>query len=65
MPEFLQRVGGAIRRPSRSAASPETSGDGTFGPPVGDEALIDLQRRRDQLNARLAELQWDLGGLVY
>ena len=27
--------------------------------------LIDLQRRRDQLNARVAELQWDLGGLVY
>jgi hypothetical protein len=26
---------------------------------------VDLQRRRDQLNARVAELQWDLGGLVY
>ncbi|MDX6590633.1 MAG: hypothetical protein QOI84_1907, partial [Solirubrobacterales bacterium] len=24
-----------------------------------------LQRRRDQLVARVAELQWDLGGLVY
>jgi hypothetical protein len=31
----------------------------------GDERLIDLKRRRDQLNARVAELQWDLGGLVY
>jgi len=30
-----------------------------------DEEVIDLQRRRDQLNARVAELQWDLGGLVY
>ena len=27
--------------------------------------VIDLRRRRDQLNARVAELQWDLGGLVY
>jgi hypothetical protein len=27
--------------------------------------LIDIQKRRDQLNAQVAELQWDLGGLVY
>ena len=26
---------------------------------------IDLKRRRDQLQARVAELQFDLGGLVY
>jgi hypothetical protein len=26
---------------------------------------VDLRRRRDQLSARLAELQWDLGGLAY
>jgi hypothetical protein len=30
-----------------------------------EEPVIDLQRRRDQLNARVAELQWDLGGMVY
>lgn len=30
-----------------------------------DAPVIDLQRRRDQLNAKVAELQWDLGGLVY
>ncbi len=29
------------------------------------EFMVDLQRRRDQLVARLAELQWDLGGLAY
>jgi hypothetical protein len=29
------------------------------------EEGIDLRRRRDQLSARLAELQWDLGGLTY
>jgi hypothetical protein len=26
---------------------------------------MDLERRRDELSARLAELQWDLGGLAY
>jgi hypothetical protein len=35
-----------------------------FAPPPPD-STVDLQRRRDQLNARVAELQWDLGGLVY
>ncbi|HEY1565829.1 MAG TPA: zinc ribbon domain-containing protein [Solirubrobacteraceae bacterium] len=32
---------------------------------IGDQGTVDLRRRRDQLNARVAELQWDLGGLVY
>ncbi|MDQ6806438.1 MAG: hypothetical protein M3065_16060 [Actinomycetota bacterium] len=31
----------------------------------GPDQVVDLKRRRDQLNARVAELQWDLGGLVY
>jgi hypothetical protein len=30
-----------------------------------DDRTFDLRRRRDQLNATVAELQWDLGGLVY
>jgi hypothetical protein len=30
-----------------------------------NEAVVDLKRRREQLNARVAELQFDLGGLVY
>jgi hypothetical protein len=34
-------------------------------PVVDPERTIDLRRRRDQLSARMAELQWDLGGLVY
>ncbi len=34
-------------------------------PALGNELLVDLERRRDQLIARVAELQWDLGGLVY
>ena len=32
--------------------------------PSSDQ-IVDLERRRDQLTARVAELQWDLGGLVY
>jgi hypothetical protein len=34
-------------------------------PAVDADRTIDLRRRRDQLSARMAELQWDLGGLVY
>ncbi|HXS48395.1 MAG TPA: hypothetical protein VN756_13140 [Solirubrobacterales bacterium] len=34
-------------------------------PALGDDLVVDLERRRDQLIARVAELQWDLGGLVY
>jgi hypothetical protein len=34
-------------------------------PKLGDELTVDLERRREQLIARVAELQWDLGGLVY
>jgi|GEM_PF-901399 hypothetical protein len=34
-------------------------------PPADPERIVDLTRRRDQLIARVAELQWDLGGLVY
>jgi chorismate mutase len=30
-----------------------------------DERTVDLTRRRDELSARVAELQWDLGGLTY
>src|ERR1700755_984277 len=30
-----------------------------------DMGLVDLRRRRDQLSARLAELQWDRGALAY
>ena len=32
---------------------------------ITESPVVDLQRRRDQVNARVAELQWDLGGLVY
>jgi hypothetical protein len=32
---------------------------------IGTDRIVDLKRRRDQLQARVAELHWDLGGLVY
>ncbi|HVO55159.1 MAG TPA: hypothetical protein VMT37_12185 [Solirubrobacterales bacterium] len=38
---------------------------GTVSSAYGEEFVVDLQRRREQLVARVAELQWDLGGLVY
>ncbi|HVW46004.1 MAG TPA: zinc ribbon domain-containing protein [Solirubrobacterales bacterium] len=37
----------------------------TLGSVQGEEFIIDLKRRREQLVARVAELQWDLGGLTY
>ncbi|HET8565167.1 MAG TPA: hypothetical protein VFL77_01715 [Solirubrobacterales bacterium] len=59
------------RSASRAAdqpAPPGTNG-GSPSPPLssayGEEFIVDLERRREQLVARVAELQWDLGGLVY
>jgi chorismate mutase len=66
MPEFLHRVKGAVPRPRGKANGKQSpSGSGAFGEPPNDAALVDLQRRRNELTARVAELQWDLGGLVY
>src|ERR1700745_2766471 len=73
MPDVFQRAGeavrGAVRRPRRGAAAhggsqPPVNG-AAFPSPSTEQGMVDLQRRRDQLNARVAELQWDLGGLVY
>jgi hypothetical protein len=46
-----------VRLPTRRRAAPDV-------PATGDRS-VDLQRRREYLSRRLAELQWDLGGLVY
>jgi hypothetical protein len=59
---------GARRRkpPAASAASNgHPAPNDALSAAYGQELVIDLQRRRDQLVARVAELQWDLGGLVY
>jgi hypothetical protein len=62
------KVPGARPRPAPPGAS--TNGatpapNNALSAAYGQEFLIDLQRRRDQLVARVAELQWDLGGLAY
>jgi hypothetical protein len=62
--------------PSARPTSFPSAGTGTVragGPPPsktlasaqGEEFIVDLKRRREQLVARVAELQWDLGGLTY
>jgi hypothetical protein len=60
--------------PKRKAAVPVPPAPGPATTPTprgglsatnGQEFIVDLQRRRDQLVARVAELQWDLGGLAY
>jgi len=57
------------RTTSQTTSQPAPSSNG--GPPpglnsaYGEELIVDLERRREQLVARVAELQWDLGGLVY
>jgi hypothetical protein len=59
------------RRRRRQMPAPVPPAPGTPAPsaapspPLGQDLLVDLERRRDQLIARVAELQWDLGGLVY
>lgn len=63
------------RKPPAQATSPSAHPS----PPGGSDASaaqgatqgaaaaesVDLERRRAQLSAKVAELQWDLGGLVY
>jgi hypothetical protein len=46
------------------AAPPSPTGN-ALSSAYGQEFIVDLRRRRDQLVARVAELQWDLGGLAY
>lgn len=57
------------RRPRASAPTgvqpAVPTGSAPPSPAIGQEVMVDLERRRDQLIARVAELQWDLGGLAY
>jgi hypothetical protein len=68
-PPLHQRARRRVAMPLHRRASKRNNGaapeGGSFAPPVGEASVIDLERRRDQLSARVAELQWDLGGLVY
>jgi hypothetical protein len=58
-----------LRAPKTQRAAPPTATQAApsaaLSAAYGQEFVVDLNRRRDQLVARLAELQWDLGGLVY
>ncbi len=52
--------------PQSNGAPPITAASPARGPAsASSDDLVDLKRRRDQLTARVAELQFDLGGLVY
>jgi hypothetical protein len=55
----IQDLNPRARRMSAGAS------DHAQGAAVDPERTVDLRRRRDQLSARMAELQWDLGGLAY
>ncbi|MBJ7457982.1 MAG: zinc ribbon domain-containing protein [Thermoleophilaceae bacterium] len=48
-----------------SPAQPQFPAPPPIAAPVDTQETIDLERRRDQLSAKVAELQWDLGGLTY
>lgn len=74
-PSFLQRARNAVGgkpgqpKPARARKAKHRAAGGSSGGfplgPSNDAGTVDLNRRRDQLSARVAELQWDLGGLVY
>ncbi|MGH2908342.1 MAG: hypothetical protein ACRDK8_03480 [Solirubrobacteraceae bacterium] len=51
--------------PPASSAPPLAAPPLTSQTTLEDDRRFDLRRRRDQLSATVAELQWDLGGLVY
>jgi hypothetical protein len=68
MPKLPTRRRGAKATPTQAGPAPAAAAApsaATPRPAVGQEPMVDLQRRRDQLIARVAELQWDLGGLAY
>ena len=51
--------------PSASQPATKPASPGASGAPPTESQVVDLERRRDTLKARVAEMQWDLGGLVY
>ncbi len=60
-----QAVGSAVKKPFTRRRAGQNRAQGGLPTPNEDDNVVDLKRRRDLLNARVAELQWDLGGLVY
>ncbi|HEX6454907.1 MAG TPA: hypothetical protein VF009_00135 [Solirubrobacterales bacterium] len=64
LPERLRRTP-APPTTGQPAAASNNGGPPSLNSAYGEELIVDLERRREQLVARVAELQWDLGGLVY
>jgi len=56
---------GTPTNPTASSATGPPVAPPPPGTPPTESQVIDLERRRDTLKARVAEMQWDLGGLVY
>lgn len=67
--EFLRSRGLPGRGQGTDGASEQASygGNAALPPraPSADASIRELRRRRDELSGRVAELQWDLGGLAY
>jgi hypothetical protein len=64
------RLPGRFRRGTSQPTGQQAAPTSGSTPPAlssayGEEFIVDLDRRREQLVAKVAELQWDLGGLVY
>jgi hypothetical protein len=64
LPRRSNRQPASDAEPAGSAGAGETPASRPDGSATADQA-VDLERRRDVLKARVAEMQWDLGGLVY
>jgi hypothetical protein len=62
VPNWFRRNGS---QPDAEAPATGDAAPPSLSSAYGEEFIVDLQRRREQLVARVAELQWDLGGLVY
>jgi hypothetical protein len=58
------KVPGVKARGKRETAAASASAPASSTAPT-ESQIVDLERRRDVLKARVAELQWDLGGVVY
>ena len=59
------KLPGKLTRKRQNGSAPDRSATPKTPATTEHELTVDLERRRDQLVARVAELQWDLGGLVY
>jgi hypothetical protein len=65
-PKLRKRSTAATQAPAPAPPSSNgTAAGSALNAAYGEEFVVDLKRRRDQLVAKVAELQWDLGGLAY